>query len=139
VGRSIVRFCSIVFVALSLAPSLAHLLELPHKIHLSREDYFTVQQIYRGWWLLGVVILLALVSTLTLTIISRGNRRAFGWALLALLAVASTQGVFWAHTFPTNRATENWTKPPTTGRRCELDGSTRTPPAPASTCSPWEQ
>jgi hypothetical protein len=112
VGRTIVRFCSVVFVALALAPSLAHLLELPHKIRMSRDAYFTVQQIYRGWSLLGIVIFLALAATLLLTIVSRGNRRAFLWALVAFVAVAATQGVFWAFTFPTNRATDNWTSRP---------------------------
>ena len=42
------------------APALAHLLELPNKIGLSRDDYLIVQQIYRGWALLGIVVLSAL-------------------------------------------------------------------------------
>ena len=37
-----------------MAAGMAHLFELPNKIHLSREDYLTVQQIYRGWALLGI-------------------------------------------------------------------------------------
>ncbi len=45
-------FIAILFAALA---AMAHLLELPNKIGLSREDYFTVQAIYRGWALLGVV------------------------------------------------------------------------------------
>jgi len=40
-----VRFFSLLFVALALAPSAAHLLELPTKLALSRDDYLTVQQI----------------------------------------------------------------------------------------------
>jgi hypothetical protein len=44
-----VRFCCLLFAAFALAPSLAHLLELPNKIHLPAEDYLRVQQIYRGW------------------------------------------------------------------------------------------
>ena len=111
-ARTIVRFCSVLFVALAFAPSLAHLLELPHKIGLPREEYFIVQQIYRGWALLGIVIFAALVSTLLLAVTSRRNRRASAWALAAFLAVAATQAVFWTFTFPTNQATENWTKQP---------------------------
>jgi hypothetical protein len=42
-------FLSLLFAALALAPAMAHLLELPNKINLSREDYLKVQQIYRGW------------------------------------------------------------------------------------------
>ena len=41
-------FIALFFVALALGPALAHLLELPNKITLAREDYLTVQQIYRG-------------------------------------------------------------------------------------------
>jgi hypothetical protein len=42
-------FLSLLFVALALAPAMAHLLELLNKINLSREQYLVVQQIYRGW------------------------------------------------------------------------------------------
>ncbi len=103
------RFCSLLFVALALAPSAAHLLELPNKIGLSRDDYLTVQQIYRGWALLGIVVLGALVSTLTLTILSRYRPRQFALALAAFLCVVGTQVVFWTFTYPTNQATRNWT------------------------------
>jgi hypothetical protein len=112
VARTIARFCSVFFVALALVPLMAHLLELPHKIHLSREDYFTVQQIYRGWSLLGLVTFAALVSTLLLAILSRRNPPALGWSLASFFAVAATQVVFWTFTFPTNQATDNWTKRP---------------------------
>ena len=64
------RFCSLLFAALALAPAFAHLLELPNKICLSREDYLTVQQIYRGWALLGFVVFGALPSTLALTVMT---------------------------------------------------------------------
>jgi hypothetical protein len=40
------RFLSLLFVALALGPSLAHLLELPNKISLSAHNYLIVQQIY---------------------------------------------------------------------------------------------
>jgi hypothetical protein len=48
------RFFSLLFAALALAPALAHLLELPNKINLSRDDYLTVQQIYKGWALVSI-------------------------------------------------------------------------------------
>src|SRR5512145_1452610 len=50
---NILRFVALLFTALALAPGLAHLLELPNKMTLSREEYLTVQQIYRGWAWLG--------------------------------------------------------------------------------------
>ena len=62
-GVRIVRFLSLLFTALGLAPGIAHALELPNKIDLARQEYLTVQQIYRGWVLLGFVELAVLLST----------------------------------------------------------------------------
>jgi hypothetical protein len=108
-GLRIASFLSLVFVALALAPAMAHLLELPNKITLSREDYLTVQQIYRGWALLGIVVAGALSSTLALTILARRHQRAFAFALVAVLCIVGAQIVFWSYTYPANRATSNWT------------------------------
>ena len=60
---------SILFTAVAMAAEFAHVFELPNKIHLSREDYLTVQQLYRGWALLSIAVLGALLSTLMLTIL----------------------------------------------------------------------
>jgi ribose/xylose/arabinose/galactoside ABC-type transport system permease subunit len=108
-GLNTMRFLSLLFTALALAPSLGHLLELPNKINLSAEDYLTVQQIYRGWALLGIVVFGALLSTLVLTIIVRKKRRAFILTLIAFLCIVGTQVVFWTFTYPANEATNNWT------------------------------
>lgn len=74
---NLLRFAALLFTALALGPALAHLLELPNKIGLSREDYLTVQRIYSGWALLGVVVFGALLSTLALAIAVRDRRREF--------------------------------------------------------------
>jgi hypothetical protein len=105
----IVRFSALLFTALALAPALAHLFELPNKIDLPREEYLTVQQIYRGWALLGFVVVGALVSNCTLTILLRKTSRAYALSLIAFLCVVGTQVVFWTFTFPANQATNNWT------------------------------
>ena len=73
-----VRFFSLLFVGLSLAPGLAHVLQLPHKMNLSGDDYLRVQQLYGGWALLGVVVFAALISTLLLTIMVRNRLRQIG-------------------------------------------------------------
>ena len=106
------RFFSLFFAALALGPALAHLLELPSKIGLSREDYLTVQQIYRGWALLGIVVIGALATSLAHAWLVRKRRRAFVPAALAFACLAGTQVVFWSFTYPTNRLTENWTMLP---------------------------
>ena len=96
------------FAALALAPALAHLLELPNKIGLSREEYRVAQQLYRGWALLGFVVYGAILSSLALTILVR-RRREVAAALTGFACLAGTQVLFWLFTFPANRATQNWT------------------------------
>ena len=51
------RVLSVLFAALALVFTGAHLLELPHKIGMSAADYLTVQQIYRGWQFAGIVVI----------------------------------------------------------------------------------
>ncbi len=111
-GLRTIRFLALLFTALALAPALAHLLELPNKIGLSREDYLTVQQIYRGWALLGFVVVGALLSNLVLTIVIRTKPRAFVLTLIAFLCILGTQVVFWTYTYPANQETGNWTMLP---------------------------
>jgi len=54
---------SLLLVALAWGPAAAHLLELSAKLDLGREDYQTVQQIYRGWALLAIVVFPELIAT----------------------------------------------------------------------------
>src|SRR5882762_4281563 len=107
-----IYFLSLLFAALALAPAMAHLLELPNKINLSRDDYLTVQQIYRGWALLGFVVAGALLSNLIVAIMVRTKRQAFVLTLIAFLCIVGTQVVFWTFTYPANQATSNWTMLP---------------------------
>jgi hypothetical protein len=111
-GLTTIRFISLLFTALSLGPALAHILELPNKIHLSREDYLTVQLIYRGWALLAIVIFGALISTLILTLMVRKTRKVFTLTLTGLLCIVGAQIVFWVFTYPANQETNNWTQMP---------------------------
>lgn len=111
-AAQIVRFFSLVFVGIALAPGLAHVLQLPHKMGLSGDDYLRVQQLYAGWAWLGVVAIGALVSTFLLTILVRTRLRQFGLACVAFGSVLVTQVIFWMFTFPVNQETQNWTMLP---------------------------
>ena len=104
-----VRFVSLFFTALALAPAMAHLLALPNKINLLREQYLIVQQIYRGWAFLGIIVIAALLSTLVLTITVRNQPKTFALALAAFLCIAGAQALFWTFTYPANQQTDNWT------------------------------
>lgn len=108
----IVAFLAIVLTALALAPGGAHLFALPNKIGLGEADYFTVQQIYRGWALLGIVLFGALAANLAHALMLRRRGLPFGLALAAFALVAATLAIFFAWTYPANVATENWTVVP---------------------------
>jgi hypothetical protein len=107
-----VRFFSLLFVGLNLAPALAHVLQMPHKMDLLRDDYLRVQQLYAGWALLGIVVFAALIATLLLTILVRNRLRQFVLACIALGSLIVSQVIFWMFTFPVNQQTSNWTALP---------------------------
>jgi len=106
---NIFRFTSLLFTALALAPGLAHLLEMANKMKLSSNDYLTVQQIYRGWSLLGIVAVGSLLSTFILAIIAYKHEKEFALPLLALVCIIGTLVIFRIFTYPVNQQTKNWT------------------------------
>jgi hypothetical protein len=106
---NILRFASIFLVVLSLGPGLAHLLELVNKMKLSGREYLIVQQIYRGWSLLGIVIFLSLFTTLGTTIISYRHGNGYKLKLAAFFSLVLSQVLFWTLTYPVNIETKNWT------------------------------
>jgi hypothetical protein len=109
---NVLRFLGLLLTALSLAAGVAHVLALPNKIDLPRDDYFAVQQIYRGWALMGIVLFGALISTLAWSVAARRNRREFVLALTAAACIVSSLAVFFLFTFPANQQTDNWTSIP---------------------------
>jgi hypothetical protein len=109
---SSVRFLAVVLTALALVPAGAHLFELPGKLALSRDDYFLVQEIYRGWSLFGVVLVGALTANLMLTVMLYGRGLPFTLACVAFLLVTATLAIFFIGAYPANQATANWTLVP---------------------------
>jgi hypothetical protein len=107
------RILTLALTALILVPSGAHLFELPGKIGLGQDAYFTVQGIYAGWSMFAVPIFAAILCNLALFVAER--RRAPGaarWALVSAALIALSLGVFFAWVFPGNQATANWTMQP---------------------------
>ena len=109
------QLLAIVLTALALVPAAAHVIELPNKLPMPRDDYLTVQRVYRGWQFAGYVVMAALVATLWLAVVSDGAARVP--AILAFLAILATQFVFWGITFPVNRRTHDWTTVPEDWKR----------------------
>lgn len=110
--REILRFTSLLLTALALAPAMAHLLELPNKINLAAGDYLIVQQIYRGWALLGIVLFAALISNIALAISVCRENMAFILTLITVLCIVLSLIIFFTFTYPANQQTGNWTTLP---------------------------
>lgn len=108
----VLQFVAMVLTALALVPGGAHLFSLPNKIHLSENNYFIAQSIYRGWALLGIVLIGAILANLALTVVTRGQRAPFIFVLISLLCLLVTLAIFFGFTFPANQATNNWTEIP---------------------------
>jgi len=112
-----VQACAVMLTAAALVPGGAHLLALANKIGLPQDQYFIVQGIYRGWALLGMVLIGALAANVILAVLQREDRIAFLLAAAAALSIALTLVIFFTWTFPANQATDNWTFVPPTGAR----------------------
>jgi hypothetical protein len=109
----VVQFLALVLTALALVPAGAHLFALPNKIGLAAEQYFIVQNIYRGWALFGIVLFGALIANLALATLLRSRGTPFVLALVAFLSLAVSLTIFFVWTYPANQATTNWTTIPT--------------------------
>ncbi|WIM10805.1 DUF1772 domain-containing protein [Enhydrobacter sp.] len=105
-------FVALLATALALGAALAHALELPNKIGLGKDEYFIVQQIYRGWSWLGVLLLVELVSIATVIVAGWRTPSVRASAIAALVCLIGAQALFWTFTYPANAATNNWTIQP---------------------------
>jgi hypothetical protein len=109
-GYDVLFFLAILATLLSLAPGLAHLFEMPSKLAMARDAYFTVQRIYAGWQLFGIVLLAQFVTLVMLTWRSMREYYVFRPVLAALVLMILAQILFWLFTFPANVRTANWTQ-----------------------------
>jgi hypothetical protein len=108
----VLQFLAVVLTALALVPVGAHLFELPNKLGLAEEAYFTVQQIYRGWALFGGVLFAAIVANLAAGVVLLRQGRPSWPSWLAGLLIGATLAIFFTWTYPANQATANWTAVP---------------------------
>lgn len=105
-------FVALMSTAIALSAGLAHAFELINKMALDKEAYFTVQQIYAGWNLFAIVLLIELAAILAVIVLHRRQRIPVIAASLALGGLIGAQVVFWTYTFPANAVTQNWTVQP---------------------------
>jgi hypothetical protein len=108
----LLQWAAVMCLAISMAGGWAHLMSMPAKMRMSREDYFVAQQVYQGWALLGIPIFAALGATAALALLQRHARGADCLSLAAALCIAASLVIFFIFTFPANQATQNWTTLP---------------------------
>lgn len=111
-ARDAAFFVALLATGFALGGALAHAFELPNKIGLERDAYFTVQTIYSGWNRLAFVLAAELAGIIAVISLYRADPRVFWPACVGLACLVGAQVVFWVWTFPANRATENWTRQP---------------------------
>jgi len=95
--------------ALTLAPLMAHLLELPNKMPLSRDAYLTVQSIYSGWNMLGIIEVATVVFSTILFILTIKNERPLRFIFFTIICFDLALILFFSFTYPANRETDNLT------------------------------
>ena len=124
-ASSIAFFVALLASALLLGPALAHTFELPTKITLPREEYFVVQQIYRGWAGFSVVLFVQVIALLTAAILARRERRVLVPTVLAILLVLGAQVLFWPIPIRQTKRPRTGRCSPTIGSGCGKCGNTR--------------
>jgi hypothetical protein len=99
------QILTIILVAVAMATGLAHVLEFPGKMRLSRDAYLTVQPIYYPGFTVGGGIGEAggLVATIILLILTPQGTPRFWFTLAAALGMIGMQVVFWLYTQPANK------------------------------------
>jgi hypothetical protein len=101
------RLAATLFTALSLAPALAHLLEMPAKLDYDGWLWLTLQQsLYaRGFGTVGAFCeTAAVVTSVGFAILVRNRGAAFGWTVLGALCVVAAHTSFWIWIAPVTSA-----------------------------------
>lgn len=95
--------------AIVLLPSGAHLLEMPNKLLMDRTAYFMAQQMYIGWTLFGVPVVVKILLDGALAVRLRSSHRAAACgALVSAISITAGQVVLFLWVRPANVATANW-------------------------------
>jgi len=65
---------AVILTGLALIAPGAHLFEYRKKIAMPADEYFVVQKIYDGWWLVGLILPAAFIANAALAIEARTDR-----------------------------------------------------------------
>jgi hypothetical protein len=101
----VLQVVAVLLVAVGLAMSLAHALELPGKLRLEKETYVAVQSIYYPGFTIGAMFgeFGAILATLVLVVVTPFGAPDFWLTLIACAALLVMHGLYWALTHPVNK------------------------------------
>ena len=100
---ALLQVLTITAAAVSMALSLAHALELPGKMRLTKDQYLAVQPIYYpGFSIGGMAEPLSIVLTGVLVLLLSDGSTEFWLALAALPILIAIHAVYWLLTHPVN-------------------------------------
>jgi hypothetical protein len=93
---------TLLFVAVAMATMLAHALELPGKLKLSKDEYLVVQKIYYpGFTIAGATEPLGLLLLIALMALTPPGL-PFWLTAGAFVALAAAHAIYWVLTHPVN-------------------------------------
>jgi hypothetical protein len=102
---AIAQIVTLMLVALAMATSVAHALELPGKLRLPRDTYLAVQSIYYPGFLIGGGFgeVAGILGTVTLLFLTPSRSIAFWLTAAACILMVLMHLIFWVFTQPVNR------------------------------------
>ncbi|MBN9982184.1 hypothetical protein HFO72_02455 [Rhizobium laguerreae] len=106
------RFLAVIITGLAFAAPAAHAFALLNKIGMAKADCFIAQQAYTGWWVVGLLLPLALLANIGNAVALRADGTAMMLSVAAAALIALNLVIFMVLTQPANAATENWTVQP---------------------------
>ena len=104
----IIQVVAVFLASIAMSLTLAHALELPGKLRLSKENYIATQTIYYpGFTVGGIGEGLSMVAALALLLLTPTTNPAFWWTLAGFVCLAAMHAAYWIFTHPVNRF---WTR-----------------------------
>ena len=101
----IIRFLTIMFVSLSMAPAMAHLLEMPPKMDYDGAFWLKISQTLYGsrFGTVGAFFEVgAVVMSIILVFMVRHHKPAFVWSILGAVCMIAVHASFWIFIAPVN-------------------------------------
>lgn len=101
----VLQVMTVILVVVAMAPALAHALELPGKMRLTKEAYVAMQPIYYPGFTIagGIGEAGGMISTIILLFVTPLASADFWLTLVALLGLIAMQAVYWLFTHPVNK------------------------------------